>query len=136
MNVSPRSVHRAGKVLRVGDRRPIVLVESGKLSVSAAAATSSESKPKPQRARLSIPEPAPGEAVLALWAPPGRVDEVVKLVEQWGFEQRAAPKPPAREGSAAPEPRPTLLIASRRNPVSASEAPAAEAGREPGSRSE
>jgi hypothetical protein len=105
MNVSPRSVERAAKLLRAGDRRLIVLVESGKLAVSAAAG-----KPKPRRARRSIPAPAPGEAVLALWAPPGRADEAAKLVEQWGFEQRAAPK--ATDG-------PTLLIACRRNPVDA-----------------
>ena len=117
MNVSPRSVHRANQVLRLGDRRLIVLVESGKLSVSAAAATVAEGKPKPRRARRSVPAPAPSEAVLALLAPPGRVDEVVKLVEQWGFKTTS---PAAREDSPAPEPHPTLLIASRHNPLNPS----------------
>ena len=97
----PRSVHRANKVFRLGDRQVILLVESGKLSVSAAAAKVEERKPKARRARRSVPEPVAGEAVLALWGPPGRVQEVVKLVEQWGFEQRAA-----GEDSPAPEPHP------------------------------
>ena len=124
MNVSPRSVKRANKVLRVGDRQVILLVESGKLSVSAAAAKVEGRKPKARRARRSVPAPAAGEAVLALWAPPGRVEEVAKLVEQWGFEQRAA-----AEDSAAPEPHPTLLIASRRNPLNAGKTTGEEARR-------
>jgi ParB-like chromosome segregation protein Spo0J len=114
MNVSPRSVHRANKILRLGDRRLILLVESGKLAVSAAATKVSGRKPK---ARRSVPAPPPSEAVLALWAPPGQVEEVVKLVEQWGFK---AASPVA---AAASQPHPTLLIASRHNPLNASKAP-------------
>lgn len=63
------------------------------------------SRPPPRRPRnrsrnrdgRAGPAPAPGEVVLALWASPGRVDEVRKLVEQWGFQQRGAASPAASE---------------------------------------
>jgi hypothetical protein len=47
-----------------------------------------------------------------MWAPPGRVEEAAKLVEQWGFRRT-----PGADG-AAPESERTLLVASRPNPLS------------------
>ncbi len=109
LNVSPRSVRRATQVLRSGDRSIILLVHSGKLPVSAAAAQVAGHKPKARPPRLKIP--AAGEAVLAMWAPAGRIEETVKLVEQWGFEQQLG------EGQQTSEADRTLLIATRRNPL-------------------
>lgn len=109
LNVSSRSVERASQLLKVGDRRILVLVESGQLAVSAAAGKAAGRQPK---ARLTVRRPSPGEVVLAMWAPKGRVEEATKLVEQWGFERS-----PGADG-AAPESERTLLVASRRNPLS------------------
>ena len=105
LNVSSRSVEDAAKVLRLGDRRLIVLVESGKLAVSAAADQAAGRKPKLRLTRRSVPEPAADEMVLALWTPPDRVDEAMKLIGQWGFEPRGKPEPKLP------------LIATRRNPL-------------------
>jgi ParB-like chromosome segregation protein Spo0J len=109
LNVSSRSVEHASQLLKIGDRRLLVLVESGQLAVSAAAGKAAGRQPK---ARRTVRRPSPGEVVLAMWAPPGRVDEATKLVEQWGFERTPGPD------RAAPESERTLLVASRRNPLS------------------
>ena len=72
LNVSPRLVGHAANVLKLGDRRLIVLVESGKLAVSAAAGKVEGDKPKARPPRRTIPQPSAGEVTLAMWAPPGR----------------------------------------------------------------
>ena len=56
MNVSPRSVKRAAKVVRLGGRRLILLVESGRLSVSAGTATGAAvgSAAGPRRGRAGV----------------------------------------------------------------------------------
>ena len=114
LNVSSRSVEHAAKVLKLGDRRLIVLVESGKLAVSAAAEKVEGDQPKARRPRRTIPQPPAGEVLLAMWAPPGRLQAAMKLVEQWGFEQQESGADGARQES-----EPTLLLASRWNPLEA-----------------
>ncbi len=95
-----------------------MLVESGKLAVSAAAEKAEGDQPKARRPRRRISQPSTGEVLLAMWAPPGRMEEARKLVEQCGFEQRASERMPVA-GSARQESQPTLLLASRRNPLEA-----------------
>ncbi len=63
MNVSPMSVKRAAKLLRSGDQKLILRVQTGELAVSAAAEQAAGSKPKARRARHPIPEPARDEIV-------------------------------------------------------------------------
>lgn len=116
LNVSPRLVEHAAKLLKLGDNQIIVLIESGKLAVSAAATKAEEGKPKVRRARRTIPAPPAGEALVALWVPPDRVESAKKLLGQWGFE----PQVPS-ETSAGPSSGPTLLLASRPNPLEAAE---------------
>ena len=92
VRTSGRSIDNAAKVLRSGDPELIRDVMSGDLPVTVAAEkVGGGNKPRaPKRkSRLAIAGFTAGDMVLAVCAPPGRLAEAVKLIEQWGFERCA-----------------------------------------------
>jgi hypothetical protein len=108
---SARSIHRAARILRSGDRETVELVKKGELAVSAAAAQLRE-KSAPQRSpidpsgppfpilhaaprwgrrsleqltALPVGEIASADALLFLRAPDEWLADAIKLIERWGF---------------------------------------------------
>ncbi len=145
LNVSPRSVAHAAKLLKLADSDLVVLVDAGKLSVSAAVEQAGESdtngkftvlyveptweRGKPHRAQIR--SVAAADAVLFLWTPNARLAQSLRLLERSGFRYEASMAWRAEE---APDSRyvcerhDLLLIGARGQAPEPSVAPAAGKG--------
>lgn len=150
LNISPKSVKRAARVLRSGDENIIYLVRKGDLAVSAAAEKLAEkSAPKPapsapegrfpivhaaprwerqkfeKLAACSVSEIAADDAVLLLWTPDHSLAGAAELIKRWGFRYQASialwRKP--RPGRYTRVQYDLVLIATRGRPPAPSSTP-------------
>jgi hypothetical protein len=84
LNVSPRSVVRALKVLNSGNAELLQAVESGNLSISAAARKVEPPRQQPKRA-----SPRPQDPVVVLWGQPATtLEPMLPVLQRWGFQYR------------------------------------------------
>ncbi len=81
LNVSPRLVEHAAKVLNSGNAELIQSVENGKLAVSAAARKLQPPRPEPKK----LPAIPADQAMLLLWGPAPKLAEMFPAFEKGGL---------------------------------------------------
>ena len=161
-NISPRSIKRAAKVLRSGDQKLFLLIQSGEMTVSAAA-EKLEQQPAPEPAAtaaaegpirfpilhaeprwerqkieklaaLAVSEVAAEDAVLFVRTPDHALADAIQLLERWEFHYEASivVRRRARAGRYTRLQHDLVLIAARGRPPAPSLTPASMAPGRPG----